>query len=37
VPRPNERGAGQTLDLKAEREWDVIADSFVNLAKAMGC
>jgi 2-haloacid dehalogenase len=37
VPRPNEWGAGQKLDLKAEREWDVIADSFVSLAKAMGC
>jgi len=37
VPRPNEWGAGQTLDLKAEREWDVIADSFVSLAKVMGC
>jgi 2-haloacid dehalogenase len=37
VPRPNEWGAGQKLDLKAEREWDVIADSFLSLAKAMGC
>ena len=37
VPRPNEWGAGQTLDLKAERQWDVIADSFQSLAKAMGC
>jgi len=37
VPRPNEWGAGQKVDLKAEREWDVIADSFVSLAKAMGC
>jgi 2-haloacid dehalogenase len=37
VPRPNEWGAGQKVDLKAEREWDVIADSFVSLAKAMSC
>ena len=37
VPRPNEWGARQKVDLKAEREWDVSADSFVSLAKAMGC
>ena len=37
VPRPAEWGAGQKLDLEAAREWDVIADSFVSLAKAMGC
>jgi 2-haloacid dehalogenase len=37
VPRPNEWGAGQKVDLKAEREWDVVADSFVSLAKAMSC
>jgi 2-haloacid dehalogenase len=37
VPRPSEWGAGQRLDLEATREWDVIADSFVSLAKTMGC
>jgi len=37
VPRPTEWGGGQTLDLEATRDWDVIADSFVSLAKAMGC
>jgi 2-haloacid dehalogenase len=37
VPRPSEWGVGQTVDLEAKRQWDVIADSFVSLAKAMGC
>ncbi len=32
VPRINEHGAGQTKDLKAESDWDVIADDFVDLA-----
>jgi 2-haloacid dehalogenase len=37
VPRPSEHGAKQSRDLSAEREWDVIADSFVSLAAAMHC
>jgi 2-haloacid dehalogenase len=37
VPRPGELGPNQTRDLKPERDWDVVADSFVSLAKAMGC
>jgi len=37
VPRPQEYGPNQTRDLKAERQWDVVADSFVSLAEAMGC
>ncbi len=37
VPRPGEYGRGQTRDLKPERDWDVIADSFVSLAKTMRC
>jgi 2-haloacid dehalogenase len=37
VVRPTEYGPHQKRDFKADREWDVVADSFVNLAKAMGC
>jgi len=37
VARPTEYGPHQRRDFKAEREWDVVADSFVTLAKAMGC
>lgn len=37
VARPTEYGPHQKRDFKADREWDVVADSFVSLAKAMGC
>jgi 2-haloacid dehalogenase len=37
VARPKEYGPHQKRDFKAEREWDVVAESFVDLAKAMGC
>ena len=37
VPRPSEYGPHQKLDLKADGDWDVVVDSFVGLAKAMGC
>ena len=37
VARPTEYGPHQSRDFKAERDWDVVADSFVSLAKAMGC
>ncbi len=37
VARPTEHGPGQTTDLKAEREWDVVADSFVDMAVKLGC
>jgi 2-haloacid dehalogenase len=37
VARPTEHGPRQSRDLKADRDWDVVADSFVSLAKAMGC
>src|SRR6185503_8938485 len=37
VARPTEHGPHQKVDFKADREWDVVADSFVGLAKAMGC
>jgi 2-haloacid dehalogenase len=37
VARPKEYGPHQKRDFKAERDWDVVADSFISLAKAMGC
>jgi 2-haloacid dehalogenase len=37
VPRPTEHGPGQTKDVKAERDWDVIARDFVDLADQLGC
>lgn len=37
VARPTEYGPHQTVDFKAERAWDVVADSFVGVAEAMGC
>ena len=37
VARPTEYGPHQKLDFKAEREWDVVTDSFTGLADAMGC
>jgi 2-haloacid dehalogenase len=37
VPRPSEYGPHQKRDLKADGDWDVVVDSFVGLAKAMGC
>jgi 2-haloacid dehalogenase len=35
VPRPQEHGPHQRGDLKAERAWDVVAASFVELADTM--
>ena len=37
VARPTEYGPGQTKDLKAEEDWDVVAEDFVDLARRMGC
>jgi 2-haloacid dehalogenase len=37
VARPAEHGPGQTTDLKPARAWDVVADSFVDLAARLGC
>jgi len=37
VARPSEHGPGQKTDLAAERAWDVVADSFVDLAARLGC
>ncbi len=37
VARPTEHGPHQKADFKAERDWDVVTDSFGGLASAMGC
>jgi len=37
VPRPAEHGSSQSRDLKAERDWDVIAADFLDLAGKLGC
>ena len=37
VARPSEYGPHQSRDFKADRDWDVVTDSFIGLAKAMGC
>jgi 2-haloacid dehalogenase len=37
VPRPTEHGPGQTKDLKPEQAWDVVAESFIDLAARLGC
>lgn len=37
VNRPTEYGPHQKRDFKAERDWDVVADSFLGVADALGC
>ncbi len=37
IVRPMEHGPHKTIDLKAERAWDVVTDSCHGLADAMGC
>jgi 2-haloacid dehalogenase len=37
VARPSEYGPHQSRDFKADRDWDVVTDSFTGLAKSMGC
>ena len=37
VRRPTEHGPGQTSDLKAEQDWEVIVDSLSEAAEALGC
>lgn len=37
VARPTEYGPHQKHDFKAEREWDVVAESFTALADKLGC
>jgi len=36
VPRPREYGAGQTSDLRAEDDWDLVVGDFEELAAALG-
>jgi 2-haloacid dehalogenase len=36
VPRPNEHGPGQSIDLAAEAAWDCVAADFVDLAARLG-
>jgi 2-haloacid dehalogenase len=37
VARPTEHGPHQKMDIRPEREWDVVSDSFPGVAEAMGC
>jgi 2-haloacid dehalogenase len=37
VPRPSEHGPGQGTDLAPTRDWDVVAQDFVDLAAKLGC
>ncbi|WP_085034749.1 haloacid dehalogenase type II [Ensifer aridi] len=37
IARPNEHGPGQTTDLKAEQDWDYVADDLEDLARRLGC
>lgn len=37
VTRPTEHGPGQTKDLTAEKDWDVVARDFFDLADQLGC
>jgi len=37
VARPTEYGPHQVKDFTADRAWDVVADSFLGLADALGC
>ena len=35
VRRPTEHGPGQTIDLRAESDWDVVVSGFTELAEEM--
>lgn len=37
VARPAEYGPGQTRDVKAEGDWDVVAEDFIDLASRLDC
>lgn len=37
VRRPREHGAGQTTDLEPASDWDVVAQSLMEVADALGC
>jgi 2-haloacid dehalogenase len=36
VPRPEEHGPGQTVDLAPEADWDLVAADFLDLAERLG-
>lgn len=37
IRRPTEYGPRQTNDLKAESDWDIVTDSMIEVADALGC
>ena len=37
IPRPREYGPHQTIDIKAEGNWDFVAAGFGALADQLGC
>jgi 2-haloacid dehalogenase len=37
VPRPSEYGPRQRTDLVPERDYDVVAQNFIDLAAQLGC
>jgi 2-haloacid dehalogenase len=37
VCRPLEYGPRQSANLKPERDWDVVANDFIELAARLGC
>jgi 2-haloacid dehalogenase len=37
VPRPTEYGPHQTTDLEAEHDFDIVGESFTDLAEQLGC
>ena len=37
VRRPHEHGPRQTSDLHPEQDWDVVADSLLEVADVLGC
>ncbi len=37
IRRPTEYGPQQTNDLKAESDWDIVTDSMIEVADALGC
>jgi 2-haloacid dehalogenase len=37
VARPTEHGPGQTKDLRAEHDFDIVASDFGDLADQLGC
>jgi 2-haloacid dehalogenase len=37
VRRPHEYGPDQDSDLRAEEDWDVVAESLIDAADLLGC